>query len=245
MGTLKEIETGMSIKSEFSGFPKECVSFYTELSRNNNKTWFAEHKADFETYVMAPARDFVFEMGRRLEAIAPKIIADPRLDKSIFRLYRDTRFSKNKEPYKNHLGIFFWEGTRPKMECPGFYFHLEPPHLMLAAGMHCFPRPLLDAFRNSVVDPKLGPALARAARSVLKKKGYSIGGKHYKKTPRGYDANNDNADFLLFNGLYALFNSEIPEEIYSTEIIDYCFQKFSDMSPIHKWLVDMTESAGN
>ena len=215
----------MSMKSEFSGFPKECVSFYTELSRNNNKTWFAEHKADYERYVMTPARDFVFEMGRRLETIAPKIIADPRVDKSIFRLYRDTRFSNNKEPYKNHLGIFFWEGTRPKMECPGFYFHLEPPDLMLAAWMHCFSRPLLEAFRNSVVDPKLGPALARAGRSVLKNRGYGIDGKHYKKTPRGYDADNKNADFLLFNGLYALFNSGIPQEIYSTDIIDYCFKK--------------------
>jgi len=234
----------MSIKSGFSGFPRDCVNFYTELSRNNNKTWFADHKAEFETYVMAPARDFVFEMGKRLESIAPRIIADPRMDKSIFRPYRDTRFSKNKEPYKNHLGIFFWEGTRPKMECPGFYFHLEPPHMMLAAGMHCFPRPLLDSFRNSVVDPKLGPALTRAAKSVTKKKGYNIGGKHYKKTPRGYDATEENADFLLFNGLYAMFNAEIPEEIYSTEIIDYCFQKFSDMSPIHRWLVDVIDRFG-
>jgi uncharacterized protein (TIGR02453 family) len=235
----------MSIKSEFRGFPKECVSFYIELSKNNNKAWFAEHKADFESYVMAPARDFVFEMGRRLEAITPRIIADPRLDKSIFRHYRDTRFSKNKEPYKDHLGIFFWEGARPKMECPGFYFHLEPPNLMLAAGMHCFPRPLLEIFRNSVVDPELGPALVSAARSVVKRSDYAIGGKYYKKMPRGYDATDDKAEFLLFNGLYAIFNSEIPEQIYSTEIIDYCFQKFSDMSPIHKWIVNMIEHAGN
>jgi hypothetical protein len=66
-----------------------------------------------------------------------------------------------------------------------------------------------------------------------------------QRSDRGYDATEKNADLLLFNGLYALFNSEIPQEIYSAEIIDYCFQKFSDMSPVHRWLVDMIDNFGS
>ncbi len=232
------------LKTNFDGFPAASVKFYEQLALNNSKTWFAEHKADFETHVMQPTRDFVFEMGKSLSHIAPRIIADPRMDRSIFRPYRDTRFSKDKAPYKTHLGIFFWEGVRPKMECSGFYFHLEPPSLFLGAGLYCFPKAILEEFRDSAVDPKHGPALTRAVQSVLKKGQYGIAGKHYKKTPRGYDPQHVNAEFLLFNGLYATFEEEIPEALHSREIIDYCLERFEHMAPVHRWLVELTGRVG-
>ncbi|MGO9570950.1 MAG: DUF2461 domain-containing protein [Desulfomonilaceae bacterium] len=230
--------------SVFGGFPKECVDYYTELAQNNSKTWFDGHKNDFEKYVMGPARDFVSEMGRFLAKISPKINADPRVNRSIFRPYRDIRFSKDKTPYKTHLGIFFWEGSRAKMECSGYYFHLEPPTVFLAAGIHCFSPSLLGAYRDSVVDPKHGPELIKAIRQISKLKGYSIGGTHYKKTPRGYNANDENAAMLLHNGLYAWIEDGIPAEFYSAQILDYCIDRFKKMSSLHRWLVDMTARAG-
>ena len=229
----------MSVKSAFDGFPGESVTLYSELASNNSRQWFAERKQDFETYVMAPARDFVFEMGERLKEIAPKIVADPRVDKSIFRPYRDTRFSKDKSPYKTHLGIFFWAGHLAKMDCPGFYFHLEPPNLLLGVGNHCFSKPLLEHYRNSVVDPKHGSALVKAIASVQKKGDYSIGEKHFKKTPRGYDPSHKNAELLLLGGLTAWVANPIPAEFYSKDIIEYCFSRFKDMSPVFDWLLDM------
>lgn len=231
----------MAAKSGFKGFPKEAVKFFTDLADNNNKTWFAEHKEKFETNVLAPARDFVYEMGKQLQKIAPNVVADPRVDKSIFRIYRDTRFSKDKSPYKNHLGIFFWEGHLPKMECSGFYFHLEPPTMMLAVGNHCFSKRLLPHYRESVVHKDLGPALAKAARQVSKKRDYSVGGQHYKKTPRGFDPNHDNAEFLLHDGLWAAVETAIPDELYSDAILKYCFTRFKDMAPLHYWLLEMTK----
>jgi uncharacterized protein (TIGR02453 family) len=233
----------MTAISDFRGFPRQCVDFYTELTQNNSKTWFDTHKSDFEKNVMGPARDFVSEMGRSLAKISPKINADPRVNRSIFRPYRDIRFSKDKTPYKTHLGIFFWEGSRAKMECSGYYFHLEPPTLFLAAGIHCFSPLLLGAYRDSVVDRKHGSELIKAIKQVSKLKGYSVGGTHYKKTPRGYDANHENAGMLLYNGLYAWTEDEIPSEFYSAQILDYCIDRFKKMSPLHKWLVEMTARA--
>jgi uncharacterized protein (TIGR02453 family) len=233
----------MAAKSAFQGFPKECVEFLENLQKNNNRAWFTGHKGDFDRYVIDPARDFVFEMGKALQKIARNIIADPRIDKSIFRQYRDTRFSKDKTPYKTHLGIFMWEGNGPKMECPGFYFHLEPPDVMFGVGIHCFSRTLLQRYRDAVVGPKSGPALDRAVKAVQKKGDYEIGVQHYKKTPRGYDPEHKNAQFLLFNGLVAWTMNKIPKQLYSVEIIDYCFTRFKDMAPIHKWLVEMNKNA--
>lgn len=234
----------MAGKSNFKGFPEECVQFYVELSRNNTRQWFSDHKDDFNKYVLEPAQDFVFEMGKLLKRLSPRIIADPRLDKSIFRPYRDTRFSKDKSPYKTHLGIFFWEGSRPKMECPGYYFHLEPPTLFLAAGMHCFSKPLLETYRDSVVDPKHGRELTNAVKRVLKKPNYAVGGKHFKKTPRGYDGSHENAELLLHNGLYAMTEFDVPPQFYSEEILEYCFERFEHVSPVHEWLAAMAERVG-
>jgi uncharacterized protein (TIGR02453 family) len=231
----------MGLTTGFAGFPRECVEFYAQLARNNNKAWFDEHKPDFEKYVMDPARSFVFEMGTLLSAISPKVIADPRVNKSIFRAYRDTRFSRDKTPYKTHLGIFFWEGKLAKMDCPGFYFHLEPPSFFLGAGNHCFSPKLLETYRDSVVDPKHGPALVKAVKKLTAKDGYSIGGRHYKKLPRGYQADGLAAELLLHNGLYAAYEAGMPEELYSAKILDVCFAIFKEMAPIHNWLVEMTE----
>ena len=230
--------------AQFNGFSKQTVEFLKKLAQNNNKQWFAEHKSDFEQHVMVPARDFVEAMGDRLRKIAPGVVADPRTDKSIFRIYRDVRFSKDKSPYKNHLGIFWWEGNRPKMDCPGFYFHLEPPNLLIGVGNHCFSKPLLQAYRDFAVDPKHGPALAKAIKDVTKKGDYEIGVKHYKKTPRGYDPNHRNAELLLHNGLTAATMEKIPKELYSKELIDYVFARFKDMAPIHKWLLSMIQRMG-
>jgi uncharacterized protein (TIGR02453 family) len=232
----------MAAPSAFQGFPRESVAFYTQLASNNNKEWFQEHKSEFDRFVMEPARDFVADMGNLLREISPGIVADPRLDRSIFRHYRDTRFSKDKSPYKTHLGIFFWEGNRVKMDCPGYYFHLEPPIILVAAGNHCFSKPVLEQYRDSVVDPQQGPALKRAVEAVKSKGIYEVGEKHYKKTPRGYDPNHENAEFLLFNGLTAYVTARIPEELYSSAILDYCFERFRDMQPIHAWLLDMIRS---
>ncbi len=230
----------MQAKTNFKGFPKGCVKFLAELKQNNSREWFAEHKADFENQVMAPAKDFVFEMGKRLKALSAGIVADPRINGSIFRPYRDTRFSKDKTPYKTHLGIFFWEGEREKMECPGYYFHLEPPYVMLGAGIHCFSKLLLTEYRDSVVHPKYGESLNKALKAIEGKSDYVIGLKHFKKTPRGYDPQHKNAELLLYNGLTSAWSTRIPDELYTKAVIDYCFKRFKDMAPLQKWLLEMT-----
>ena len=233
----------MTVQTGFNGFPRETSEFFAELIMNNSKAWFDEHRQDYEEHIMTPARAFIVHMGARLRTISPGIIADPRVNKSLFRINRDTRFSKDKSPYKSHLGLWFWEGEGARMECSGYYFHLKPPLLMLAAGMHEFPKNILDAYRESVVHPKHGPALAEAIKQV-KTQGFLVGGKHYKKTPRGYDANHENADLLLYNGLYVAEETPIPPELHSPACLDYCFSRYEQMQPVHTWLLEMTRRAG-
>ena len=233
----------MPSNSAFSGFSKETINFYKQLKENNNKGWFEDHKSDFDNFVMTPAREFVAAMGERLEKLSPNIHADPRVNKSIFRIYRDTRFSKDKTPYKTNLAMWWWEGEGPRMECSGYYMHFEPPNLMLGVGIYKFPKDMLKTYRDSVVDPINGPALQQAIKEVSQQKKYSIGEKHYKRVPRGYDPDHENAELLLYNGLHAGYETDIPQVFYSEDLLDYCFDIYNDLYPLHKWLVEMTERA--
>lgn len=223
----------------FDGFPKQCVKFLEDLRDNNDRNWFETHRTEYDYYVMEPARRFVVALGRKLHDFAPGVVAEPRVDRSIFRIYRDVRFSKDKSPYKTNLGIWFWEGDLPRKECSGFYFHLEPPTLMLAAGAHIFDKKVLAEYRKSVIHPVYGPQLSEAIDEVTDGP-YTIGGKHYKRVPRGFDPDHDNSDLLLHNGLYAATEIGIPDELYSPAISDFCASKYCDMSPIHRWLVALT-----
>jgi uncharacterized protein (TIGR02453 family) len=227
--------------SAFNGFPQEAVIFFQDLQKNNNKTWFEAHKADYQKYAMEPAQDFIEEMGARLKRLSPGIHADPRINKSIFRIYRDIRFSKDKTPYKTHLGIWMWEGEGAKFESSGYYFHLEPPNIMLGVGIHTFSKDLLKAYREAVVDPVSGPALVNAVQEVSLKSGYKLGGEHYKRVPRGYAPDHPHAELLRYNGLTAGSEVPIPEEFFSTALLDYSYQRYMEMYPIQRWLYELSQ----
>ena len=231
----------MSQDAVFSGFPRQCIAFFTSLIENNNKTWFDGHRSEYERYVMEPARSFVTALGESLRNLAPGIHADPRTNKSIFRIYRDTRFSKDKRPYKTHMALFFWEGAGPKMECPGFYFQLDPEHLLLGVGIYLFPKYMLAAYRQSVVHPGHGKNLASLLDDIRIRKDYTIGGRHYKTTPRGYDRGHERADLLLYNGLHIGKTESIPDMLFSKELTHHCLEVFEILLPIHQWLVALAQ----
>ena len=227
----------MSAESEFRGFSKKTVDFFKGLARHNDRAWFEAHRDVYESEVMAPSRAFITAMGARLRTIAPKIMAVPKVNKSIFRIARDTRFSLDPSPYKTNLGLYFWEGTGGRMEGAGFYFHLEPPDLMMGGGMYMFSDKALLRFRKAAVEKTLGKELTAIVADLAAVPGFEIGGKHYKRIPAGFDPAHPNAPLLLHNGLYAGVEGPIPPEFYSPALVESCFEKYKTMLPLHRWLV--------
>lgn len=229
----------MNASDSFSGFSRETVKFFTALRKNNDRDWFARNRDTYDREVLGPAKLFVTAMGARLKARVPGLVAIPAVNKSIFRIYRDTRFSLDPSPYKTNLGIYFWDGARPKMESAGFYFQIEPPDLMLGGGMYMIPDPLLSRFRRDAVDPKRGAELERIMAALRARPGLFIGGEHYKRVPAGFDPGHPNADLLKHKGLYVGFETRIPEELYSARLIDYCFERFEPAVPLSRWLMKL------
>jgi len=229
----------MADQTIFQGFSKKTFKFLKDLEKNNTKDWFGAHRNLFEDEVLVPAQEFVVDMGERLQKISSKIVAIPKTDKSIFRIYRDVRFSKNKTPYKTHIGIFFWEGPRKKLGNPGFYVQLNKSSIFIGGGLHNMPAELFTPYRDAVVDKKRGKALVFAINKIKANPEYKIGGSHYKRVPRGYDPGHPNADLLLYNGVFAYYESKLPDQIYSSDFVDYCYNIFRDMSVLHKWFVSI------
>jgi len=221
----------------FTGFSKDTVKLFEEMREKNDRHWFEQHRDMYENSVLEPAKAFVLAMGVRMHEIAPRIMAIPRVNKSLFRISKDTRFSLDKSPYKTNLGIYFWEGRRSRMECPGFYFHLEPPKMILGAGFYIFPDQLLNRYRRAVVDPKMGKEIAKIIDEIEQMKGWTLGGKHYKRLPPGFDPFHPNARLLLHKGLHFGQETDIPNEFFSSRLVDYCFERYAPLAPLHRWLV--------
>ena len=222
---------------DFNGFTTETVRFFEELKVNNSKEWFERNRQIYEDHVKQKAIEFVIAMGTVLQQeISKNITFEPRINKSIFRLNKDTRFSQDKSPYKSHLGILFWEGERKKLENSGFYFHLEPPKIMMGAGLYMLPKQLMQSYRERVAAGESGKAIKKIVENI-KQPPYSVGGSHYKRIPRGYDESSMNTDLLRHNGLWGEFNAEIPEVLFSADLLPYCLEKFKYMAGIHHWFV--------
>jgi uncharacterized protein (TIGR02453 family) len=221
--------------SRFEGFGPGTFEFLSELGICNNKPWFEAHRDEFEAEVMRPARAFVVALGEALRPTFGGIVADPRTDRSIFRLHRDTRFSKDKSPFKSHLGMLLWEGDRPKMECSGFYIHLEPGRVMLGAGLYMIPRELLPAYRAAVAS-EAGRGLLEAVAAV-EATGAVVDGASTKRVPAGWPADLPQSGLLKRTGLYAWVESEPDATVATPSFVQATAARLTAMAPIHRWLV--------
>ena len=226
----------------FNGFPAEGLQFLAALEVNNERPWFQEHKQTYLDKIVAPTITFVQAMGERLQAISPHINYDTRTNGSgsMMRIYRDVRFSKDKRPYKTHVGIIFWEGSGKKTECPAFYFSLNADGARAHVGLYGFPKPMLTAYREAVADDKLGSELEATIAQVQAAGDYKIGDPHYKRVPRGYDKDHPREALLRHNTLMASAPKMETAVVTSAALLDVCFEHFKNMASIQKWLVKIS-----
>ncbi|HWO88468.1 MAG TPA: DUF2461 domain-containing protein [Gemmatimonadales bacterium] len=138
-------------------FTTATLRFLRALARNNNRPWFESHREEYETVVKAPMLELIEEMDVRLARFAPEIIGDRR--RSMFRIYRDVRFSKDKSPYKTHAACWFYhrDGSRAVGQQAvgggaGFYFQIAPGNSFLGGGMWMPPREALGKIRDSIAE---------------------------------------------------------------------------------------------
>ena len=220
--------------NRFTAFPDATLTFLRAIRQNNTKKWFDAHRSEYEQFYLAPAKDFVDTVGFKLRKLAPKIVAEPRINGSIFRINKDIRFSKDKRPYKDHLDFAFWEGDK-KSSASTLFLRVSPDGTYIGAGHHACPH-LLKAFRLATSDPVAGKSLAATAKK-LRKAGYRLEGAHYKRMPRGFPEDGPAAEFLLHNGLYVVTEDK-PQAATAQGLIDKCLKHWKAALPLHRWLIE-------
>ena len=142
---------------KFEGFPAAGFEWFRKLAKNNNRTWFEKHKQEYVDNLQAPALAMVVELGERLKSVVPSISYDARPNGgSMMRIYRDIRFSKDKTPYKTHIGINWWEGSGKGGT--GFHFFMD------AEGGVCTPGTTTSTSRSWLPTGTQSPMIAPAAR---------------------------------------------------------------------------------
>ncbi len=168
-------------------FSKETFRFLRTLQRNNRRDWFEAHKAEWLTHARDPMLRFIADFALRIGKLSPHFLADPRpVGGSMFRIYRDVRFAKDKSPYKTHVAAHFPHVESEDVHCPGFYLHLEPGEVFFAAGIWHPDAQALAKIRTTIVrDPAAW--LRVAGERPLAKAELRTSGESLKRPPRGFD----------------------------------------------------------
>ncbi|MFQ6605445.1 MAG: DUF2461 domain-containing protein [Fidelibacterota bacterium] len=220
----------------FTGFPADTLPFLSKLKDNNDRSWFEAQKPRFRV-IQTAAQEFISAMDAALKSIAPELGGDPRLNGSgsLFRIYRDVRFSKDKSPYKTRLGILFWDLKKKKMTHPGFYLHIDPLRLGLYCGLYKFSTDVLTRYREAVADDKQGSELSSILR-VGAERGFRLAEPHYKRTPPGYDVPPDRLPLLLNNVMYFRYDVPQPDVLFTPELIPFVLDIWTTMAPLYHWL---------
>ncbi|MEM6988638.1 MAG: DUF2461 domain-containing protein [Pseudomonadota bacterium] len=223
--------------STYTPLPTDLFSFLTELSENNNKPWFEENKPRFKSNVQAPMVGFIEAMAPWFESSAPAFMADTRLNGgSLFRIYRDTRFAKDKTPYKTNVGCHFRHRVGKDAHAPGYYVHIAPDEIFFGGGIWMPPTSVLNQIRDAIVDsPKRWAAIEKSAR--FKKRFGELRGDQLKRPPRGYDADHPLIEDIKRKSFFA-FSSCTPKQVCAKDFPKRIATTFDDLEPLMHFLVD-------
>jgi uncharacterized protein (TIGR02453 family) len=224
--------------TRFLGFPKEGLAFLDNIIINNSKEWLDDHKEEYEKYIVSPNKAYVEEMGEHLQILVPSIHAIPKINKSLFRIYRDARFHRL-DPIKERIGIIFWQGATHRMQSSSFYMHYDPFEIFVATGIRNFKAPLLATYRDYIKNDAKRESLHHILEE-LKHKGYSIPEPQFKRYPLGLNKDDKYAYLYLYGAMYAYTVFSPDETFHSEAIIDRNFKIYEDMLDLQQWVYELT-----
>src|SRR6266850_7115790 len=151
----------------FAGFPKSGLAFFRELEANNDREWFEAHRAAWDEQIVPAMLDLCAELHARLLHDLPALQLVPRVGGSLFRLNRDTRFSRDKSPYATQAAALLWDGA-DKHACPAFYLRISAAQVLVSGGIWIFEEGQLDRFRKRILQEAAGARLDEALRAAKK-----------------------------------------------------------------------------
>ena len=214
-------------------FQPELFAFLAELKENNSKDCFQENKDRYRNDVQEPLIGFISAFAEPLGTISSNFVADPRPNGgSMFRIYRDVRFSRDKSPYKVHAAAQFRHREGRDVHAPGFYLHLEPGQVFMGSGLWHPDGPTVSAIRSAIVDD---PDRWRQVR-----KGLDLGGESLKRGPRGIDPDHPLIEDLKRKD-FVCFTNTSQEAACQSGFLDSFVERCRVASPFMRFLTEAVD----
>jgi uncharacterized protein (TIGR02453 family) len=221
-------------------FTPAALRFLRGLRRHNEKSWFEAHRVAYEVDVRGPMRALIEEMDVRLARIAPEIAGDPK--RSMFRIYRDIRFSADKSPYKTHAACWFYHrdadrrvGGQAEGGGAGFYFHLAPGASFVGGGIWMPARPVLHRIREALADDPRGFEHAVRAPRLVRRFGGLDHEATLKRMPRGFAESHPAARWLKHRS-FTVGRMLTDAQVTSARLPSLLEADFATMLPLVRWL---------
>ena len=215
----------------FDGFPPEGLTFLRRLKQHNTRAWFAEHKPEYEEFVKMPVQSLIATLRQPMLAVAPEIRVDTK--KSMFRIYRDTRFSKDKTPYKTHVAAVFhptgrWEASA------GYFVHIEPNKIYVGGGIYMPNGGQLKSIRHAIADnDKEFLAIVQEKRFVKLFTG--LEGEQLLRAPLGFPADHPMIDWLKHKSFFTGVEWKV-DECFSSKFVDQIVNLYKYLRPLVRFL---------
>lgn len=214
-------------------FSAASLQFLQKLARNNSRDWFKDNQEEYENTVRTPALRFIEQMQPEIYAISSKLTAVPKkVGGSLMRPQRDSRFSKDKTPYKTNVGIQFRHFQGKDVHAPGFYLHIAEDGCFIAAGIWHPESKALNAIRMCIDE---NPNAYKKALKTLQEQGFAMDGDSLIRPPKGYDKDHPllaelkRKDFIAIK--YITF-----EDLCKSDVIDFCAEQFRHCAPLMSYL---------
>jgi uncharacterized protein (TIGR02453 family) len=217
----------------FEGFPKQGLQFLRRLKRNNNRAWFENHKHEYEEFLRLPMQSFIFSLQPYFTAFAPEFDLSPK--RSIFRIYRDIRFSNDKTPYKTHIAAHFvLRGKEKGFVGSGYYFHVEPGEVFIGGGIYMPDSDQLKGIRKAVAQHS-DEFLSIIGSRRFKKRFGKLEGTRLQRIPKGYEESHPMAEWLKLKQFFV--GKSLPETSgHKTSLVNTIAAISEDAAPLVKFL---------
>jgi len=220
----------------FTGFPKDFFAFFKDLKAHNERPWFEDNKQRFRDSVQAPMSGFIEVMRPRLAKVSKNFVADPRPNGgSMFRIYRDVRFSKDKRPYKEHAACHFRHAAGKDVHAPGFYMHFGAVEVHFGGGMYMPDALALGRIRDAIVQKPAAWKAVKANKAFVKAFGELGGDDVLTRAPRGYDPDHPLIEDIKRKSFFAMHEADVNLAT-SPKLVDAVANSFAAASPLMRFL---------
>ncbi|NVN99911.1 MAG: DUF2461 domain-containing protein [Geobacteraceae bacterium] len=220
------------MSSSFPGFSPQALAFFEELAANNRKDWFEAHRSDYEEFLLEPLKSLVAALANTMVAIDGELVTMPAVDKTISRIYRDTRFSRDKSPYKCRMWLTFKRYRPDWKETPCFYFEINAEGYRYGMGFYCAAKDTMDRLRQYI---ESSPERFREEIAWLAGQDrFVVAGESYKR-PLNAALPDDLQQWHMRKNLYLVCNRP-PSRLFSAQLLEEIQSGFQQLAPLYRLL---------